>query len=184
MTYDSTFNRALILHKPDGHDLHFIMHRDGIHYHDPSKKEISLVQTVNKNESGYSACHILDAKQARKLYYKVSFPSKKYFKSLIKNNIIFNCPITADDMDRSNTIYGPSIVTLKVKTSRNKYKPVVTDYVDVPPVVLEYNKDITLSADILFVNRIPFYATISRHINFTTVEAIPSQKLPQLIKST
>ena len=55
---------------------------------------------------------------------------------------------------------------------------------DVPPAVLDSNKDITLSADILFVNRIPFYATISRHIKFTTVEAIPSRKLPQLIKST
>ena len=184
MTYDSTFNRALILHKPDGHDLHFIMHRDGIHYHDPSKKEISLVQTVNKNESGYSACHISDAKQARELYYKVSFPSNKDFKSPIKNNVIINCPVTANDVDIDNTIYGPIIENLKGKTARTKPNPVVTNYVDVPPAVLDSNKYITLSANILFINRISFYATISRHIKFTTVEAIPSRKLPHLIKLT
>ena len=36
VTYDSTFNRALVVHKPEGPDMHFIMHRDGLHYHDPS----------------------------------------------------------------------------------------------------------------------------------------------------
>ena len=98
--------------------------------------------------------------------------------------MILNCPVTANDVDRSNTIYGPSIATLKGKPTRTNSKPVVTDYVDVPTAVLDSNSDITLSADILFVNCIPFYATISRHIKFTTVKAIPSRKLPQLIKST
>ena len=143
-----------------------------------------MVQTVNENESGYSARQVSDVKRARELYSKVGFPSNKDFKSLIKNNMILNCPVTADDVDRANNIYGPSIATLKSKTTRTKSKQVVTDYVDVPPAVLDSNKYITLSADILFVNHIPFYATISRHIKFNTVEDIPSRKLPQLIKST
>ena len=98
--------------------------------------------------------------------------------------MILKCPVTVDDVDRANTVYGPRIKNLKSKTTRTKSKPVVTDYVDVPPAVLDSNKDTTLLADIIFVNPIPFYATISRHIKFTTVEAIPSWKLPQLIKST
>ena len=159
------------------------MHRDGLHYHNPSEKEISFVQTVNENESGYSARQIVGAKWARKLYSKVGFSSNKDFKNLINNNVILNWLVTADDVDRANTIYGPIIATLKVKTTRTKSKPVVTDCVDVPTAVIDSNKDITLSADIIFVNRIPFYSTISRHIKFTTVEAIPSQKLPQIIKS-
>ena len=106
------------------------------------------------------------------------------FKSLIKNNMILNCPVTVDDVDRANTIYGPNIATLKGKTTRTKFNPVVTDYVDVPQAVLDSNKDITLSADIPFDNHIPFYATISHHIKFTTVEVIPIRKLSELIKST
>ena len=160
------------------------MHQDGPHYHDPSEKEISFLQTVNENESGSSARQISDAKCARELYSKVGFPYNKDFKSFIKNNMVLNWPVTAYDGDRAITIYGTSIATIKRNTTCTKSKPVVTEYVDVPPDVLDSNKDITLSADILFVNRIPFYATIRRHTKFTTVEAIPSQKLPQIIKST
>ena len=54
--------------------------------------------------------------------------------------MILNCPVTADDADRANTIYGPSIATLKGKTTRTKSKPVVTDYVYVPTAVLDSNK--------------------------------------------
>ena len=32
VTYDSTFNRAFIVHKPEGSDLHFIMHQDKTAY--------------------------------------------------------------------------------------------------------------------------------------------------------
>ena len=83
--------------------------------------------------------------------------------------MILNCRVTADDVDIANKIYGPSIATLKGKTTRTKSKPVVTDYVYIPPAILDSNKDMNLSADILFANHIPFYATISRHIKFTTV---------------
>ena len=138
------------------------------------------MQTGNENESEYSARRISDAKRARELYSKVGFPSNKDFKSLIKNNMILKCPVISDDAERANTIYCSSIATLEVKTTRTKSKPVVTDYVDVPPAVLDSNKDITLSADILFFNCIPFYETISRHIKFNTVEDIPSRKLPHL----
>ena len=136
--------------------MHFIMHRDGLHYHYPSEKEISLVQTVNENESRYSARQILDAKRARELYSKVVFPSNKDFKIIIKNNMILNCPVTTNDVDRANAIYGPSLATLKGKTTRTKSKLFVTDYVDVPPAVLDSNKDITLSAEILFCQLHPF----------------------------
>ena len=38
VTYDSTFNRDFIVHKPEGLDMHYIMHRDSLHYHYPSEK--------------------------------------------------------------------------------------------------------------------------------------------------
>ena len=136
--------------------MHFIIHRDGLHYHDSSENEISFVQTVNENESGYSARQISDAKRARELYSKVGFPSNPDFKNLIKNNMIINCPVTSDDVDRANKIYGPSIATMKGKTTGTKYKTVVTDYVDVPTSVLDSNKDMNLSGDILFFQPHPF----------------------------
>ena len=39
------------------------MHKDGINYHDTINREITLVQTVQENEEGYSQRQIQDAKK-------------------------------------------------------------------------------------------------------------------------
>ena len=49
-----------------------------------------------------------------------------------------------------------------------------------PKNILENNKNITLSIDIVFVNKIPFVTTISRHIKFKTVEVIQKPTKSQL----
>ena len=49
-----------------------------------------------------------------------------------------------------------------------------------PKNILENNKNITLSIDIMFVNEIPFVTTISRHIKFTTVKVIQKRTKSQL----
>ena len=58
----------------------------------------------------------------------------------------------------------------------------VSDYVLVPTNILTANKHVTLSANLFFMNRQPFLATISDHLRFSTTEYMPSQKLPQLVK--
>ena len=58
-----------------------------------------------------------------------------------------------------------------------------TDYVEIPPSVLEKNKHVNLSIDIMYVNRIPFVTTISCNIKFTTVKAIQNRTKSQLVKS-
>ena len=45
--------------------------------------------------------------------------------------------------------------------------------------ILERNKNITLSIDIMFVNKIPFVATISRHVKLKTVEVIQKRTKSQ-----
>ena len=148
------------------------MHNDDLHYHSTKNREITLVQTVQENEEGYSQRQIQDAKEARDLYAKVGYPSARDFKTIISKNLILNCPLTASDVVRAENIYGQDIHALKGKITRTKLKPVVIDYLVMPKNILEKNKKITLSIDIMFVNKIPFVTTISRHIKFTTIEAI------------
>ena len=45
VTYDSSTYGVLTVHKP-GQQLNFLMHKDGLHYHDTRNREITLVQTV------------------------------------------------------------------------------------------------------------------------------------------
>ena len=83
---------------------------------------------------------------------------------MIKNNLILNCPVNLDDIERASKIYGANIAALKGKTVRTKSDPVISDYIAVPEAVLQANKNVTFSADIMFVNKIPFFTTISRDI--------------------
>ena len=90
--------------------------------------------------------------------------------------------MTASDVDQAENIYGKDIHALKGKTTRTKPKPVVINYMVMPKNILENNKNITLSIEIMFVKTIPFVTTISRHIKFTTFEVIQKRKKSQLSK--
>ena len=84
----------------------------------------------------------------------------------------------------ASKIYGANIAALKDKTVRTKFDPVISDYIDVPEAVLHANRNVTFSADIVFVNKIPFFTTISRDIKFNTVEGIETRTIRQLVDST
>lgn len=43
---------------------------------------------------------------------------------------------------------------------------------DVPLVIMERYRNITLAIDIMFINKVPFFITISRNVKFRTVEMI------------
>ena len=139
MTYDSSKDGVFTVHKP-GQQLHFVMHKEGLHYHDTRNREITLVQTVQENEKGYSQRQIQDAKKARGLYAKIGYPSARDFKTIISKNLILNCPVTASDVARAEKIYGQDIHALKEKITRTKPKPVVIDYLIMPKNILENNK--------------------------------------------
>ena len=46
---------------------------------------------------------------------------------------------------------------------------------------MKSNKNITISGDILFVNKIYFLSTISFNINFTTIKLIVNRDLKQIV---
>ena len=53
VTYDSSENGTFTVYKPDA-QLHFVMHQDGLNYHDTKNCEVTLIQTVQENEKDYS----------------------------------------------------------------------------------------------------------------------------------
>ena len=108
MTYNSSTDDVFTVDKP-GQQLHFVMHKDGLHYHDNRNFEITLVQTVQEKEEGYSQRQIQDSKKARDLYAKVEYPSVRDFKTIISNNLILNCPVTASDVVCAENFYGQDI---------------------------------------------------------------------------
>ena len=103
----------------------------------------------------------------------VGISSSGDYINMVHSRLIRNCPITPEAVNIANTIFGPDIATLKGKTTRKYYKPVVTDHVEIPKHILDLENAVTLEAEMMFVNGMGFFVGTSRKIEFTTHGYIP-----------
>jgi hypothetical protein len=55
--------------------------------------------------------------------------------------------------------------------------------VKVPKELLKLHKEVFLTTDIFFVNKIPFFLTLSRNICFTAVNHLADRNVPQIFKA-
>ena len=86
-------------------------------------------------------------------------------------------------MNNANSIFGANVSSLKVNTTGKSSDPVVTEYVEVPQVILDLNKKVTMASDVMFVNGLAFFVSTSRQIKFTTLDYIPKRTKGRLISS-
>ena len=61
---------------------------------------VNLLSTVAENKSIFSKREIQGAKNARVLQQSLGWPSTTTYKSYVKNNLIRNCGVTVDDIER------------------------------------------------------------------------------------
>jgi hypothetical protein len=134
-----------------------------------------LIETVQENKKGYTQRQFEDAKQARKLYHIIGCPTTENFKAILRQNIIRNCPVTVEDVNIAERIFGPDIGTLKGKSTRTKPIPVKSDLIEIPPELKKLHKNLTLCMDILFVNGMPMLTGIDRSIRFRTLFALDNR---------
>jgi hypothetical protein len=75
---------------------------------------------------------------------------------VIRSNQIKDCPVMIQDVNVALKIWGKNIAAIKGKTTWNKPNPVAKDFVKVPVELLKLHKEVFLTANIFFVNKIPF----------------------------
>jgi hypothetical protein len=165
--YDSTNGNQFIVIQPTK-EVIFHQSQSGLYYHGTNNRAVVMVSTVAENRKGYTQQEYNDAKQARRALGMVGYPSNKDFNNMVRSNMIKNCPVTPKIVSAANKSFGPNIASVKGKKTRRKPEPVVTDYVEIPKAILDLNKDVALTADVMFVDGIPFLVTNSRKIKFTT----------------
>ncbi len=85
-----------------------------------------------------------------------------------------NCPVTVQDMSNADRVFGPDLANLRGTTTRTKPEHVRTEYLQITKDFIHMYKYVTLVADVMFVNGLPFLATLSRGISLVTFEFLPS----------
>ena len=144
---------------------------------------VLLVSTVAENMKIFSKRQIEQANIARKLYGMVGRPSMKDFKTLVRGNMLRNFPVTVEDVDIGNRVYSIDVASLKGKMIATQSKAVNVDIIHVPPDLMLLHKEVELTGDAMFVNGLPFFVTISRHLTFGTVKAMKDRTTQTLISS-
>ena len=176
VTMDSKKENAFLVHTTNG-IVRFKANGKGLYIYEPTdrylsevkekkKGETSHLQTVRENRKGFTQREYDRALQARKLMHIVGAPTVDNFKSMLRQNIIVNCPITTQDVTNAEKIFGKDVSSLKGKSTRPRPTTVINDYVDIPRDIVENNSEVELCMDIMFINELPFLTTIDRQIKF------------------
>ena len=181
VTFDSRKDNAFHVFVENGKELVFEPSKNGLYRYDNKNKDFCFVETVAENAKFFTNRQIEQAKKARKLYNVIGNPSVKDFKTLIRSNMIKNCPITEDDIDVAEKVFGKDIATLKGKSVRTKPISVKNDVVVIPKALKLQHEKVVLCADIMFIQGIPFLTTISKKLCYRTIEPIVGRSTKSMI---
>jgi hypothetical protein len=131
------------------------------------------IQTVRKNFKGFTKKQIKQATAARRLMGMIRSLSECNFQGLVHLNLLKDYPITNADIIHAHKIFGPDLANIRGKTVHHKPEQVTTDYIDIPRAILDVHSRVTLVANVMFINGVPFLISASRNINLRTIEHVP-----------
>jgi hypothetical protein len=179
-------NETFRIHKDADTKRNVIKSKQGLLYYMDTEKsirntEVVLIETVADKKSKYSNKDYSQAVLARKVQDMIDRPSLKTFLKVVENDLLMNCPITRDDVVAARDIFRPNLGSLKGKTTQRASPHVRPEHHQIPLGIMEKYRDVTLCIDIMFVNKVPFLITISRHIKFGTVEVLKNRKTTNVI---
>jgi hypothetical protein len=129
-----------------------------------------FVETVAANRASYSAASYSRACLARKLQITMGRPSTRGYIRMVENRLLPNCPIAEADILAAEQILGPDVGSVKRKTVRRPPKAVTMGNVPGPDDILRTYRRVTMGADVMYVNKIPFLVTSSSHLHFGTAK--------------
>jgi hypothetical protein len=170
----------LIVTNPNGHVSRFAPTGKGLYAYSGTSRDQSsawaLVNTVEDCKEEYTKHEYRDALLARKIQNIIMFPGVRQFTKIADSKLIPNCQIGRVDIAVAERIFGPNLGALKGKTVNRPSVPVAGCIEGVPPSILEWYQQVVVSIDIMFVNKIPFFITVSRGLHFGTVENLLNRR--------
>jgi hypothetical protein len=113
----------------------------------------------------------------------IGAPTAHEYQGLVRLNLLPDCPITNADIVNAHKIFDTDLANLRGKTVRRQPEHVSGEIIDIPQQILDNQSNVTLAADVMFVNGVPFLVSSSRNINLTTIEHARNVLHPSLVTS-
>ena len=129
-----------------------------------------FVNTVHENYEGYTKQWIHKVMEARKLQMMMGNPLHEDFVEAVSEKLLPNCPVTVSDTNTVKIIYGPDLTGVMGEIIRKGPKHVQPSYMSIPRDFMELHKYVSLVADVMFVNGLPFFMTKSRGISLVSIK--------------
>ena len=184
---DGNNNRAMIRFTCNEKGLYCFKPKPGFFEHIARQKQFTstpvLVDTVQENRLGYTDRQFARAKRVRALYHILGTPTVENFKHLLRQKVIRNCPLTVEDVNIAEAIFGRDISHLKGVSTRVQPKPIRDDHVAVPPELIRKNMLVHLCIDIMYINGKPFFTSIDRSIRFRAVLPLAGRSGEELLRA-
>ena len=192
--YDSKVEDAFIV-EVNGEDVKFTANDQGLYvfhfkktYIDNVKKHnkkitgVQHLQSMKKQLEGFTKREVERADRARKFYHMVGAPTLENLKMVIRQNLFKNCPVTSQDVNLAEKIFGSDISTLKGRTTRPRPEVVVDDSIDIPEELIRENEAIDLAIDLIFINRVVLMTAIDRTVKYRSVVPLENQTKNELYR--
>jgi hypothetical protein len=178
VVYDSGNGNQFIVHTSDGSAPRIFKQSERGLFYLTCVIGTVLINTVASTKTKYTERAYSHALLARRLQWIIGHPSARTFLWIVNDNLLPNCPITRKDiLAAEHIVFGPDVGSLKGKTVCRGAAHVDIRTVDIPASLISQYREVVLAADVMFVNKIPFFVTISRDIEFGTAEVLPNQKI-------
>ena len=141
------------------------------------------METVESNKALFTQRQLDGAEKVRNLQAGLAFPSDRDMMWALQSHMIKDCPLSVMDMRVAEKEYGKSIAMLKGKAVRSAPPVVRQNVVEIPQEIRKLHKMVTLTIDVFFVNKIPFFITYSLVICFLSVTHLSNQKAPIIFRA-
>jgi hypothetical protein len=108
-------------------------------------------------------------------------PGSREFMDLSINHIR-NCPINKQHIQTAESIFGPNLGSLKGKTTYHAPPQVFSHITPVPHDILVNHRNVHLTVDIMYINKLPFLITYLCSLRFATIEFLDNRQTPTIRK--
>ena len=166
---DTAVDNAIHVYYEDGNTRRFALCKCNLYYYYMSQEEGTLltIMSVEGNKESVSDLDCRRAEKARRLQEVTGSPTTKDLTiCMINNKLIANTTVSQRDVQNAEKIYGKHTSIIKRKQTCINMDHMCKDITKVPFEVLDNYRDVRIYVDIMTVNGIRFFHSISRHRNF------------------